>query len=357
MISCIVSKLIYPTNMLKYHLVTIILVSLYTLQTFSPVVYTLDTETTGLSPYTDRIASIACINIETGETFSRYVNPQCEMSPYAFKVNNLSTAFLSTQPTFEEIADDFLQFIGDGTLVAHNATFDINFINAELERLGKTPLANTIIDTLKFSRSLFPKKTNPEQKHTLDALCALFNISTEQRKEQGHGALIDAQLLIQVYKGLLSVSDVTSSTGNVTTNTSNATNPTITTALTAQSTTATDESNTFTYTAATFAPQFTPMSALSNAEGFSYTNANHASTSFSCTDADSSPAVNRSFPFATPIAAISIADSPFHTPTSERAPDMQASAISLERALSLRLSSELSSLQLDPYNKSPYVKQ
>jgi DNA polymerase-3 subunit epsilon len=157
-----------------------------------------DTETTGLSP-TDghRLVEIGCLEmvhrVETGRTFHSYVNPGRPMPPEAQAIHGLSDAFLADKPRFAEIHDALLEFIGDARLVAHNAAFDFAFLNAELDQCGRPGLGpERMVDTLALARS-----RHPGAKHSLDALCARFGIDRSQRVK--HGALVDAQLLAQVY--------------------------------------------------------------------------------------------------------------------------------------------------------------
>ena len=157
-----------------------------------------DTETTGLDPATgDRIVEIGCVecinHVPTGETFHVYINPERDMPEAAFKVHGLSTDFLKTKPVFAAIAEDFVNFIGDAKLVAHNAMFDLGFINAELKRLGYDTIDQSrIVDTLALAR-----KKNPFGPNSLDALCARFGIDNSRRTK--HGALLDAEILAEVY--------------------------------------------------------------------------------------------------------------------------------------------------------------
>ena len=157
-----------------------------------------DTETTGLDPATgDRIVEIGCVecinHVPTGASFHVYINPEREMPEAAFKVHGLSTAFLRDKPVFAAVAQDFVDFIGDAKLVAHNAFFDLGFINAELTRLGYDPIdASRIVDTLALAR-----KKNPFGPNSLDALCARFGIDNSRRTK--HGALLDAEILAEVY--------------------------------------------------------------------------------------------------------------------------------------------------------------
>lgn len=157
-----------------------------------------DTETTGLNPAAgDRMVEIGCVEIynrvETGRHFHAYFNPEREMPSEAEAVHGLTTMFLSDKPRFTEKAEELLDFIEDSPLVAHNATFDFGFLNFELERCGK-PLVciSRMVDTLVLARS-----RHPGAKHSLDALCMRFGIDRSQRIK--HGALLDAQLLAQVY--------------------------------------------------------------------------------------------------------------------------------------------------------------
>lgn len=155
-----------------------------------------DTETTGLSAADDRIVEIGCVEIEdlipTGKTFHVYINPTRPVQPAAFRVHGLSNDFLKTKPVFKRIVNKFLKFIGDAPLVAHNANFDMAFINAELARIDIDPLNNQVVDTLALAREV-----RPGSKHTLDALCRHYDIDTSRRKK--HGALLDSELLAEVY--------------------------------------------------------------------------------------------------------------------------------------------------------------
>lgn len=159
----------------------------------------LDTETTGLNPNGgDRIVEIGCVElinyVPTGRTFHRYINPQRSIPEGAAKVHGLTEEFLADKPTFKEVADDFLEFIGDSKLVIHNAQFDMGFINAELLRIKKPVIPITrSIDTLQIARDKFKGA-----RASLDALCKRFNISLETRTDR-HGALIDTELLAKVY--------------------------------------------------------------------------------------------------------------------------------------------------------------
>lgn len=157
-----------------------------------------DTETTGLNPSGgDRMVEIGCIEIynrvETGRQFHAYFNPERAMPSEAEAVHGLTTIFLSDKPLFSDKAGELLEFIEDSPLVAHNASFDFGFLNFELERCGRgTVCMSRMIDTLQLART-----RHPGAKHSLDALCMRFGIDRSQRVK--HGALLDAQLLAQVY--------------------------------------------------------------------------------------------------------------------------------------------------------------
>jgi DNA polymerase III subunit epsilon len=157
-----------------------------------------DTETTGLSPAGgDRMVEIGCIEmigrVETGRHFHCYFNPDRPMPSEAEAVHGLSDIFLSDKPLFGEKAEELLEFIGDAPLVAHNASFDFGFLNHELERCGRaTVCMSRMVDTLLLARS-----RHPGAKHSLDALCSRYGVDRSQRVK--HGALLDAQLLAQVY--------------------------------------------------------------------------------------------------------------------------------------------------------------
>ena len=157
-----------------------------------------DTETTGLNPAGgDRMVEIGCIEIfnrvETGRQFHAYFNPDRAMPSDAEAVHGLTTIFLSNQPHFSEKVEELLQFLEDSPLVAHNAGFDFGFLNYELERCGRSTVCiSRMVDTLALARS-----KHPGAKHSLDALCMRFGIDRSHRIK--HGALLDAQLLAQVY--------------------------------------------------------------------------------------------------------------------------------------------------------------
>ena len=157
-----------------------------------------DTETTGLNPAAgDRMVEIGCVEIvnrmETGRTFHAYFNPEREMPTDAELVHGLTTIFLSDKPRFSDRVEELLEFIGDCPLVAHNAAFDFGFLNFELQMCGRPQVSlGRMIDTLTLART-----RHPGAKHSLDALCMRFGIDRSHRVK--HGALLDAQLLTQVY--------------------------------------------------------------------------------------------------------------------------------------------------------------
>lgn len=157
-----------------------------------------DTETTGLSPHDGhRIVEIGAVElvnkVETGRTFHVYCNPERDMPSEAFAVHGLSDAFLAAKKLFADECEAFLDFIADAPLIAHNANFDFGFVNFELERCGRPAICETRkIDTLAIART-----KHPGAKHTLDALCTRYGVDRSQRVL--HGALLDAQLLAQVY--------------------------------------------------------------------------------------------------------------------------------------------------------------
>ncbi|MHB1206285.1 MAG: DNA polymerase III subunit epsilon [Rhodospirillaceae bacterium] len=161
----------------------------------------LDTETTGLSPIDHRVVEIGCIelfnHVATGREFHAYLNPERDMPSEAEAVHGLSGEFLNDKPLFAAVVEDFLAFVADSPVIAHNAGFDMGFINAELRRVDRAPLtADRAIDTVLLARRKFPGA-----QASLDALCRRFQIDTSARTK--HGALLDAQLLAQVYLELI----------------------------------------------------------------------------------------------------------------------------------------------------------
>lgn len=158
----------------------------------------LDTETTGLDATGgDRIVEIGAVEvlnaIPTGNVFHVYINPERDMPKEAFDVHGLSAAFLADKPVFATVVDDFLAFLGTDRLVAHNASFDVAFLNAELARCGRPTIAPAqVVDSLTIARRKHSGAPN-----SLDALCARYNVDASRRTK--HGALLDAELLAEVY--------------------------------------------------------------------------------------------------------------------------------------------------------------
>ncbi len=161
-----------------------------------------DTETTGLDPLRgDRLVEIGCVELfnhmPTGQTFHRYLNPERDMSSEAYAVHGLSTEFLADKPLFSAVADEFLAFVADAPLIIHNASFDASFINAELEKIGRSPLPRErLVDTL-----LLARRKHPGVSNRLDDLCSRYAIDNSHRTK--HGALLDAELLAEVYVDLI----------------------------------------------------------------------------------------------------------------------------------------------------------
>ena len=162
----------------------------------------LDTETTGLDALRgDRLVEVGCVEIfnrmPTGQTFHRHINPQRSVNPEAVAVHGLTDEFLADKPLFAEIVEEFLEFIGDAPLVIHNASFDVGFINAELDRLKMPPIPRErLIDTL-----LLARRKHPGVSNRLDDLCSRYSIDNSRRTK--HGALLDAELLAEVYVDLI----------------------------------------------------------------------------------------------------------------------------------------------------------
>jgi DNA polymerase III subunit epsilon len=162
----------------------------------------LDTETTGLDPKTgDRIVEIGCLELlnrfPSGNEWHFYFNPDRDMPDGAFKVHGISADFLKDKPRFHELADQFIDFIGDATLVIHNAPFDMGFLNHELGRLKLGPLSmDRVVDTLAMAR-----RKHPGSPASLDALCKRYGVDTAVRSK--HGALVDCKLLADVYVEML----------------------------------------------------------------------------------------------------------------------------------------------------------
>ena len=167
----------------------------------------IDTETTGLNPLTgDRVVEIGGVelfnHIPTGRHFHKYINPERQMASDAFAVHGLSDEFLRDKPRFKEIADEMLAFFEDATLIAHNAPFDVQFLNFELEKAGRPSLKNTIIDTVAVARD-----KHPGARVSLDALCKHYGIDNSRRTL--HGALLDSEILADVYLELIGGRQVT----------------------------------------------------------------------------------------------------------------------------------------------------
>ncbi|MEN5084496.1 DNA polymerase III subunit epsilon [Bosea sp. TWI1241] len=162
----------------------------------------LDTETTGVEANKgDRIVEIGCVELvnhcPTGNSFHVYINPERPMSDGAFQVHGLSDAFLSDKPVFAAVAEDFAGFIDGARLVIHNAAFDVGFINMEFARLGRPPVRQElVVDTLSMARRKHPGASN-----SLDALCSRYGIDNSRRTR--HGALLDAEILAEVYIELI----------------------------------------------------------------------------------------------------------------------------------------------------------
>jgi DNA polymerase-3 subunit epsilon len=161
-----------------------------------------DTETTGLDPYQGhRLVEIGCIELvnrfPSGKVFHKYINPQRDMPAEAYGVHGLSAEFLKDKPFFSEICEELIEFIGDAPLVAHNANFDLGFLNAELERCGRVLVGRErLVDTLMLARRRHPAGPNG-----LDHLCERYGVDNSRRTK--HGALLDAELLAEVYIELI----------------------------------------------------------------------------------------------------------------------------------------------------------
>jgi len=171
----------------------------------------LDTETTGLSASGgDKIVEIGCVelynHVPTGKNFHAYINPQRDMPEGAFRVHGLSAEFLSDKPLFAEIKDKFMEFIQNSTLIIHNAPFDMGFLNAELSNIKSPELKNIIIDTVQLAR-----QKHPGARVGLDALCKHYGIDNSKRTL--HGALLDSEILAEVYLELIGGRQVALSLG------------------------------------------------------------------------------------------------------------------------------------------------
>jgi DNA polymerase III subunit epsilon len=162
----------------------------------------LDTETTGLDPFQgDRLVEIGCVElvngIPSGQTFHKYFYPERGMPAEALAIHGLTDEFLKDKPLFADAADDLIAFLGDAPLVIHNAAFDVGFLNAELERVGRPLIGRErMVDTL-----LIARRKHPGGANRLDDLCARYSIDNSRRTK--HGALLDAELLAEVYVELI----------------------------------------------------------------------------------------------------------------------------------------------------------
>jgi DNA polymerase-3 subunit epsilon len=155
-----------------------------------------DTETTGFGMEEGRILEIGCIEminrLPTGKTFHTYLNPEMKIDWQSQKIHGITDEKVATAPKFADVAADLLAFFGESTLVAHNADFDVGFVNTELKRASLPALSNPVVDTVSMARQKLPG-----QRASLDALCSFYNIDNSMRTV--HGALLDAQLLVDVY--------------------------------------------------------------------------------------------------------------------------------------------------------------
>lgn len=162
----------------------------------------LDTETTGLDPFSGhRVVEIGCVellnHVPTGRAYQAYINPEREMPEEAFQIHGLSDEFLADKPPFRDVVEAFLEFLGQGKLVIHNASFDLKFLNAELAALDRPPIGTErAVDTVQLARRKFPGAPA-----NLDALCRRFGVDASAREK--HGALLDAELLAEVYLELM----------------------------------------------------------------------------------------------------------------------------------------------------------
>ncbi len=162
----------------------------------------LDTETTGLNPAKgDRVVEIGCVELHhhmpTGKTYHVYLNPERDMPEEAFNIHGLSSEFLADKPFFRDIAEEFLEFISEATLIIHNAPFDLSFLNWELRAIERPVISNAqVVDSLVMARKKFAGASS-----SLDALCKRFNVDNSNRTK--HGALLDSELLAEVYLELV----------------------------------------------------------------------------------------------------------------------------------------------------------
>ncbi|MCB1516248.1 MAG: DNA polymerase III subunit epsilon [Hyphomicrobiaceae bacterium] len=161
----------------------------------------LDTETTGLDARNgDRVVEIGCVelinHIPTGKHFHQYLNPERPMPEEAYRIHGLSDEFLADKPKFDEVAENFSEFVGEACLIIHNAPFDMAFLNAEMEKTGRRQLQNDVIDTVQLARQV-----HPGARVSLDALCKHYGIDNSRRAL--HGALLDSEILAEVYLELI----------------------------------------------------------------------------------------------------------------------------------------------------------
>jgi DNA polymerase III subunit epsilon len=176
----------------------------------------LDTETTGLDPFQGhRVVEIGCVELvnrfPTGKTFHCYLNPERDMPPDAEAVHGLTLDFLRDKPLFADVVEDFLVFVGDAPLVIHNAAFDLAFLNAELERLARPAIGrDRLLDTL-----LLARRRHPAGPNRLDDLCVRYSIDNSRRTK--HGALLDAEILAEVYLELIGARQATLGLGDTAT--------------------------------------------------------------------------------------------------------------------------------------------
>lgn len=162
----------------------------------------LDTETTGMAAKEgDRVIEIGCVELGehgiTDKTFHEYMNPERKMEDEVIRVHKITNEFLLDKKKFAEIAEEFIEFVRGARLIIHNAPFDIGFLDEELRKLGKPPMeeiCEQIVDSMELAKAAFPQQHN-----SLDALCKRLDIDTTRRVKEGHGALLDAELLAQVY--------------------------------------------------------------------------------------------------------------------------------------------------------------
>ena len=178
----------------------------------------LDTETTGLDPFQGhRVVEIGCVELvnrfPTGKTFHCYLNPERDMPTDAEAVHGLTVEFLKDKPLFADVVEDFLAFVGDAPLVIHNAAFDLAFLNAELERLARPALGRErLLDTL-----LLARRKHPAGPNRLDDLCSRYSIDNSRRTK--HGALLDAEILAEVYLELIGARQASLGLGDAPTDT------------------------------------------------------------------------------------------------------------------------------------------